>query len=161
MKIMYTRPEDGGVSIVIAASKEDIEKVLGPLTQEEYEAHVIERSIPANATRVKRIEDSGIPADREFRNAWVDVTAAAKIDIDLVKAKDIKLTELRAARDAELAKLDKDFMIALERGEDLEAIKARKQELRDATEPLKNLEVSGINNKVTLKQIKALAVLEV
>ena len=160
MKVMYTRPEDLGVSIVTAAPKADIEKVLGPLTPERYEAHVMERSVPADAINPRRITDDAIPADREFRNAWVDVTAAAKVDIDLIKAKDLKLVELRAARDAELAELDKGFMIALERGEDLEAIKARKQELRDVTEPLKNLQVSGVNNKATLNQIKALAILE-
>jgi hypothetical protein len=160
MKIMYTRPEDGGVSIVVAAPKEAIEKVLGPLTQEQYEAHVIERSIPEGAINVRAIEDDGIPVDREFRNAWVDVTPEAKVDIDLVKAKELKLAELRRARDVELAKLDKQFMIALERGEDLGAIKARKQELRDATDPLKALHVEGVNDDSVIARIKELAVLD-
>lgn len=161
MKIMYTRPEDGGVSIVIAAPKADIEKVLGPLSQEEYEAHIWEKSIPDGVLNPRLVAEGGIPESREFRNAWVDVTPEAKVDIDLRKAKEIKLSELRAARNAELEKLDKETIIALEKSGDIEAIKARKQKLRDATEPLKNLQVSGINDKAILDQIKALSVLEV
>lgn len=160
MKLMYTRPEDNGVSIVIAAPKEAIEKVLGPLTQEQYEQHIIERSVPANALKVKVISDSDIPADREFRDAWEDITNDNKVNINLQKAKDLKLKELRAARDAELLKADKDFIIALEKGEDLELIKQRKQELRDATEPLKNLDVSSGAQRTVLNRIKALSVLE-
>lgn len=157
MKIMYTRPEDNGVSIVVAAPKEQLERVLGPLTQEQYEAHVMERSTPENALRVKIITDADLPSDREFRNAWVDVTAEAKVDIDLVKAKNLKLAELRAARDVELLKLDKEFMVALERGEDLTEIKSRKQHLRDCTNPLKELQVSGVDDPEVLARITELA----
>lgn len=159
MKIMYTRPEDNGVSIVVAAPKEQLERVLGPLTQEQYEAHVMERSTPENALRVRIITDADLPGDREFRNAWSDVTAEAKVDIDLVKAKNLKLAELRAARDVELLKLDKELMIALERGDNLEGVKQRKKALRDATEPLKALQVSGVNDEAVLNQIRSLSVL--
>jgi len=161
MKIMYTRPEDNGLSIVIAAPKEAIEKVLGPLTQEQYEAHVMERSIPADAINPRRITDDAIPANREFRNAWADITPEPVVDIDLVKAKDLKLMELRDKRNIELEKLDKEFMIALEQGRDLNVIKDKKQLLRDVTGPLKNLPVSGINDEEILDQIRALATLEV
>jgi hypothetical protein len=157
MKIMYTRPEDGGVSIVTAASKESIEKVLGPLTQEQYENHVVERSIPAGAVNARRITDDGIPTSREFRNAWVDVTLEDKVDIDLVRAKNLKLAELRRVRDAELVKLDTEFMVALERGEDLTEIKSRKQHLRDCTNPLKELQVSGVDDPEVLARITELA----
>ena len=161
MKVMYTRPEDLGVSIVTAAPKADIEKVLGPLTQEQYEAHVMERSVPADAINPRRITDDAIPANREFRNAWVDVTAAAKVDIDLVKAKEVKLLELRAKRNAELEKLDREFLVALEVGDALGSIRARKQALRDATEHLKALVVSGIDDELVLDQIRALSTLEI
>lgn len=160
MKIIYTRPEDGGVSIVIAAPKANIEKILGPLTQEQYEQHVMERSIPADAINVRFISDEDIPANREFRNAWVDVTPETQIDIDLERVKEVKLAELRAVRNAELEKLDKQFMLALERGGDVEEIKAKKQALRDATEPLKQLEVSGVNDEEVLNTIRELGKLE-
>lgn len=160
MKIVYTRPEDGGVSVVIASPKENIEKILGPLTQEQYEQHVMERSIPADALNVRFISDEDIPANREFRNAWVDVTPETQIDIDLERVKEMKLAELRAVRNAELEKLDKQFILALERGGDVEEIKAKKQALRDATEPLKQLEVSGVNDEEVLNTILELGKLE-
>ena len=160
MKIMYTRPEDNGVSIVVAAPKEVIEKVLGPLTQEAYEQHVMERSIPEGALNVKLITDEDLPGDREFRDAWVDVTPDTKVNIDLTKAKALKLGELREKRNKLLEATDKDLIIALEKGQDLSLIKARKQALRDITDPLKALKAEGVDDQQALKQIKELSVLE-
>lgn len=160
MKIMYTRPDDGGVSIVVALPKEDIERVLGPLTQDEYEQHVIERSIPSDAINVKTISDDDIPADREFRNAWVDATEDTKINIDLARAKELKLQELREKRDVLLQKTDTAFLIALEEQKDLTEIKAEKERLRDITNPLKNLAVSGVDDEAVLAKIKELSTLE-
>lgn len=160
MKIMYTRPEDNGVSIVIAVPKENIEKILGPMTQEQYEQHVRDASIPANALNVKVISDEDLPADREFRDAWVDVTPDTKVNIDLARAKDLKLKELRQRRNALLEAKDKDYMVALEKGEDLAPIQAKKQALRDITDPLKALVVSGVDDPAVLAQIKDLAILE-
>lgn len=161
MKLMYTRPQDGGVNIVIAADKLAIEKVLGELTQEAYEAHILEKSIPEEAINVKLITDDDLPNNREFRNAWVDKTQDTKVNIDLEKAKELKLAELRSLRDEELVKLDQIFMIAFEKGEDLTEIKERKSFLRDATEPLKSLKVEGVDDEAVLNQIRELATLEV
>lgn len=96
-----------------------------------------------------------IPADRTFRDAWCDVTREAKVDIDLKKAKEIKLKELREKRQPRLEVLDKEMLKALEDGDDAKKaeIKAAKQALRDITNPLKNLEVDGVNNNVLLQQI--------
>lgn len=161
MKVMYTRPEDRGLSIVTAAPKADIEKVLGPLTQEQYEAHVMERSVPADAINPRLITDDAIPANREFRNAWADISKDDKVNIDVAKAKEVKLAELRHVRNLELEKLDKEFLVALEIGDALGPIKLRKQALRDSTEPLKALEVSGIDDEEVLEQIRVLGRLEI
>lgn len=158
MKIMYTRPEDNGISIVIAAPKADLERVLGPLTQEQYEEHVLKRSIPENAINVKHISDEDIPANREFRSAWVDVTPDTKVNIDLGKAKEMKLAELRVRRNKLLEEADKEFLLALEKGQDLTAIKVRKQSLRDSTNPLKNLVAEGVDDLAVLQQIKTLSI---
>ena len=158
-KIMYTRP-DGGLSIVVPASKEAVEKVLGPMSQAAYEQHVWERSVPEDAIDPRPVKDDAIPADREFRNAWVDVSPKPVVDIDVEKARDLKLEELRIVRNAELDKLDKEFMIAFERGDDLEAIRAKKVDLRNVTEGLKALDVVGkLNDEDMLNQIRAAAVL--
>lgn len=160
MKLIYTRPEDGGVSIVVAAPKEAVERVLGPLTQQEYEDHVIETSIPENALRVKRITDEDLPADRELRAAWVDVTDDTKINIDVKKARDLKLQQLREERGAKLVEMDSQALRALEAGDDLTAIKAKKKALRDVTEPLKALDVAGkVDDAELLAEIKRLSAL--
>ena len=99
-----------------------------------------------------------IPQDREFRDAWCDVSRDPVVDIDMKKAKDLKLKELREKRQPKLEALDKDMLKALEDGDEVKKaeIKAAKQVLRDITNPLKNLRVDGINNDVLLQQIKDL-----
>jgi hypothetical protein len=97
-----------------------------------------------------------LPISREFRDAWVDVTPASTVDIDLAKAKEVQLSKLRAARDSELAKLDKELMIATELGTPTQVIKDQKQALRDVTEPLKALEIDGYNDEAVLQQIRIL-----
>lgn len=158
LKFIYTNP-DGSVSIINAAPKEVIEHVLGPLTDLEYKAHILEVSVPNNATNVREISDNDIPENREFRGAWCDVTNTSAVDIDLVKVKSITLSRLRETRDAALSQLDAQTLIAVERNEDLSLIVSKKQALRDATEPLKALEVSGFNDAETTNTIKKLAVL--
>ena len=154
-RIIYTTIE-GGVCVVVPAPKEAIEKVLGPLTQAEYEAHVLERSIPVDAINVRSIEDIDIPANREFRNAWCDVTPETTIDIDLGRAKDLKLKELRVIRDVALDKLDKEFMKALDIGDavELEKVRVKKQILRDFTNDLKALPAVGVNDTQVLDEIR-------
>lgn len=102
-----------------------------------------------------------LPESREFRDAWVDVTKEPKVDIDMKKAKDIKLKELREKRQPRLDALDKEMLKALENDDSTKKaeIKAAKQALRDITEPLKNLVVDGVNNNVLLEQIKTLGTL--
>lgn len=158
-KIMYTRVEDGGLSIVIPAEKSDIEKVLGPLTQEQYEQHVWQRSVPDTAVKPRHIDEGGIPATRDFRNAWCDVTDPATVDICHIKAKEVQLAKMRAERNAKLDLADKEFMAKFEKGEDTTEIKKKKQDLRDATNPLKALSVSGYNDPLVLEQIKTLGTL--
>lgn len=143
-KIAYQRP-DGGTSIVIAAPKESLEKVLGPLTDAEYEAHVRERSIPEDALDVVDIDDSAIPQTREFRNAWV--LSGANISEDLSKSTAIKLAQVRAERDARLTATDKDYMKALEANDQatLAALKITRQNLRDATNSLKDGSILSVD----------------
>lgn len=158
MKLIYTRPDDSGVSIVTAAPKEHLERVLGPLSDKQYLAEVY-KSIPDTALKIREITDTDIPADREFRDAWCDVTDQSSIDIDNQKIKEIALARLRVERNAALELLDKVAVQVLEDGADLEPVRIKKRALRDATEPLKALNVSGVNDETVIKQIKALAIL--
>lgn len=69
LKYAFTT-SDGRLAIVHAVSKASLEKVLGPLTDEQYEAHVVERSIPSDATDVTKLPDDWTPPDRSTRDRW-------------------------------------------------------------------------------------------
>jgi len=156
-KIIFTR-RNGEVTIVIPNTKEKVEEMLGPLTEEAYEDHVRKQSIPVDAIKVREIDNEDIPANREFRDAWCDTTELSRIDIDCSKARDMKLEKMRFERNELLEEQDKKFMIAIEKEEDLTSIKAEKQRLRDLTEPLKALNVSGkVNDVALLQQIRDLS----
>lgn len=157
-KIVYSRP-DGGVSIVLPAPKEQLERKLGKLTEEEYVAHVIERSIPEN-TAYRFVEESDIPASREFRDAWVDKSSESRVDICCEKARDIGLKRLRFEREEKLSKTDIEMTRSLESNDQLKINNLRKirQDLRDSTEPLKRLDVKGkLNDEKILQKIRDLS----
>jgi len=74
--IIYTRP-DGGISIIIPAHQS---------------LSLARKDIPADATNVREVLASDIPADRYFRNAWRD--SGATITIDMVTARGIHRANL-------------------------------------------------------------------
>lgn len=97
----YTRP-DGGVSIVQAMAKAELEPLIGKLnedgvrvlTDEDYRDFVYKRSIPANAVNIIELpEDYQLPT-REYRDAWNLVEN--KITVDTVKKNQIKITRIKA-----------------------------------------------------------------
>lgn len=92
--------------------------------------NAIEYAVPKGAD-YKVIEDTELPADRTFRDAWT------MKGIDTSKAKQVWLdTKVRPARDKKLAELDVAWMVAMENGETklASSIAAKKQQLRDVTE---------------------------
>ncbi len=149
-KIIYTDAITGNLCVIVPASKGDLERVLGPLTQGQYEAHVRGRSIPRDAINPRSVNDSDLPSSRDFRNAWCDVTNSSTVDIDCDKAKEIVLTQVRSKREELFKPLDQEFMLALEKGLDLTVISEKKQELRDITDTIKVLDTSGKLNDVRL-----------
>lgn len=74
-----------------------------------------------------------MPNDRVFRDAWDVDTSRSSITIDMSRAREIWRDKIRQARASEFSKLDTEFMMALERGQDTKKIVERKQKLRDAT----------------------------
>ena len=160
MRLVYSLP-DGTITVVTAAEKSKIEQMLGELSDDEYKKHIYDRSIPSNALNVREIQDSDLPSDREFRNAWCDTTPLTSIDIDCSKARDLKLDQLRAERNIQLDLLDKQQTQAQDLGTDLTEIKNKKQKLRDATNQLKALTVTGIyNDENVLNEIKKYSILD-
>lgn len=69
------------------------QKVLVPMTIEEIAAKDVPEGCPW------RIVDIGrLPQNREFRDAWTDDLDTDTVDINMPKARDIHLTNIRAAR---------------------------------------------------------------
>ena len=135
-KIAFTR-ESGSVSINYPVSKEIMETWRGKLTDEEYEKILSDKLVRTYPQYdLVEIEDSAIPADDEFRNAWK--LDGVIINYNLDKAKAIQLSRIRAARKPKLAELDREYMIEDEKGVDGDkpTVTAKKKLLRDITRPL-------------------------
>ena len=76
------------------------------------------------------VEESAIPTDRSFRNAWKQNNKT--IETDMAKAREIHKTNIRNARIPKLAELDIEFQKALETSASTTDIVSKKQALRDA-----------------------------
>lgn len=128
MKIIM-KCTDGSIQVMTLVGDPDLSEVLrkwGDVHPGKYLSH---REVP----------DTAIPTDREFREAWIDVTPESVIDIDMVKAKTIHLERIRTKRNAKLAELDKEGIKAQDTGDEteLEKIRKKKQKLRDLPETIK------------------------
>ena len=128
-KIIYTN-SDGTVSIIIPAG--DVNDAI--------------KDVPSGLS-YEIVEDSAIPTDRSFRNAWKQ--NGKTIETDMTKAKEIHKTNIRAARETKFAELDIEFQRALETSADTSTIVAKKQTLRDAPS------ASGISTAASESDLKA------
>ena len=136
MRIIYTRP-DGGLSIVSPAPGVEIERILA-------------KDIPTDAIGVKVVDESVIPADRTFRGAWED--SVGVVVVNMTKAKLLHMARIRQARDAKLAELDTESLLAIESDDKLKQkqITDLKQVLRDIPQTL------DLGQAQTPEQLKAL-----
>tara|TARA_R100001443_G_scaffold36699_1_gene50540 strand:+ start:2273 stop:2704 length:432 start_codon:yes stop_codon:yes gene_type:complete len=111
-KIIYTN-SDGSVSIIHPTG--DVNNAI--------------KDVPSGLS-YEIVEDSAIPTDRSFRNAWKQNSKT--IETDMAKAKEIHKTNIRNARTPKLAELDIEFQKALETSASTTDIVSKKQALRDA-----------------------------
>jgi hypothetical protein len=114
---------DGSVAVMTLVEGADLDEALrkwGDVNPGKYLSH-------------RDMENSAIPKDREFREAWTDTTPEAVIDIDMVKARKIHLDRIRVKRNAALDVLDIEALKAIEKSDTvtLTAVAAKKQALRD------------------------------
>ena len=128
-KIIYTN-SDGTVSIINPTG--DVNDAI--------------KDVPSGLS-YEIVEDSAIPTDRSFRNAWKQNSKT--IETDITKAKEIHKTNIRTARVPKLAELDIEFQRALETSADTSTIVAKKQTLRDAPS------ASGISTAASEADLKA------
>ena len=132
MRIVY--PNDtGGVYVIIPSPN-----WVG--TMEELAA----KDVP-NGKAYKIVEDSAVPTDRAFRDAWENYEAIA---VSMTKAKEITKTRLRVERKPLLEAQDVLFMKAQESSSDTSAIVTEKQRLRDIT--------ASADSASTLDELKGL-----
>jgi hypothetical protein len=133
----YTHP-DGRMMRVVSVEKERVELVLGrKLTDDEFRAHIVEVSIPADAIDVHEMPEGWkFPADTNgtFRLAWRK--NGMTFSVDMPKAREIWRSKMREARAPMLAALDIQALRAVEGGTSgapLADIVAKKRALRDVT----------------------------
>ncbi len=122
--IYALRRADGGVSILRLIGEADLSAELA-----KWEAVADPAWLPVQAAP---IDESDIPADRTFRDAW---THDGSINVDMPKAREVVRQRLREARAPKMAALDVESLRANEAKDaaKMTAIAARKQELRDIT----------------------------
>lgn len=111
-KIIYTNP-DGTVAVIHPTG--DVNDAI--------------KDVP-DGLSYEIVEDSVIPTDRSFRNAWKQNSKT--IETDIAKAREIHKENIRTARNPKLAELDIDFQKALETSSSTTDIVSKKQALRDA-----------------------------
>ena len=128
-RIIYTN-SDGTVSIITPAG--DVNDAI--------------KDVPSGLS-YEIVEDSAIPTDRSFRNAWKQNSKT--IETDMTKAKEIHKDKIRIARTPKLAELDIEFQKALETSSSTTDIVAKKQVLRDAPA------ASGISTAASEADLKA------
>lgn len=92
-RLVYVRPEDGGVSVVIPSPN----FAGGP-------GSLSARSVPAGVTAL--IVDSSELPSRRFRNSWS--VLGGKPVVDMAKARVQRMSEIRAERDKLLKATDAD-----------------------------------------------------
>lgn len=142
MKIIYTNI-DGSLSVLSPS----------PAWKGTMEELAI-KDVPAGLP-YEIVEDSAIPTDRTFRNAWA--LEGKIISHDMEKAKEIKRDQLRAERIPLFAVLDKDVSIAsveaLKTGDNSEVLtlEEKRQLLRDAPAMP---EIAAAQSVEDLKKIK-------
>ena len=111
-KIIYTN-SDGTVSIINPTG--DVNDAI--------------KDVPSGLS-YEIVEDSVIPTDRTFRNAWKQNNKT--IETDIAKAREIHKNNIRNARTPKFAELDIEFQKALETSSSTTDIVSKKQALRDA-----------------------------
>lgn len=112
--------------------------ILSPVPQERgkdepedaFVARIANKDVPAGSTNVRVVEESEIPADRTFRNAW-----KPDLTVDMVKAKDIHRDHLREMRTPLFDALDQAqrTAIAADDKAEVQRLERELQALRDVT----------------------------
>lgn len=104
----------------------------------------------AQVTTIREIQESDVPVHYQYKESWRD--DGANIVPDMTVAKVIKMDIIRAPRDAELDRLDKDYNRAVGRKQTVEAdaIEAKREALRNVPQTFE------LSTATTLEELHAL-----
>ena len=145
--IIYNDPETGILVEMFPCLNE-----INPATDKAFTVQeVADKDVP-DGVSYSIVEDSIIPTDESFRDAWVGVgigTTGATITEDITKAKEFHIKQIRLARASKFTDLDIEYQRATETSADTSAIVAKKQALRDAPS------ASGIATAANTVELKA------
>lgn len=139
IRVALTR-SDGSLAILSFITKGAI-NARGDIFQREASDEAIQAECDkmfgsSNAPVVswRRINESDIPIERDFRDAWID--DGQSVTHDLNKARVIFKNKIREKRPSLFSELDAQYLKALETNDDVakQQIVDQKQILRDATE---------------------------
>lgn len=156
VKVIIER-NDGGVTVMafvtVGYTPQGDIQFKRDASDENIDAEIIKAKLDCKSWRLLE-EGEEVPTDRTFRDAWID--GITKIDVDMVKAREIQKDKLRVERAPLLEKLDVDYMKALETGNTKlqAAITAKKTLLRDIT---KAPEIEAAQTPEELKAITVAA----
>jgi hypothetical protein len=150
---------DGSVSIMLFVTN-DYRGLVQKATNENIEAEIVKTFAlhEVKPVRWKLTKHDEIPGDRYFRDAWV-FKEGKKIDVHMERAKEIHKNVLRGHRENHFIKLDKEHLIAVEKGdaEGLKKVAVKKQKLRDITDhPL----IQAASTPEELKQLSLQVLLD-
>ena len=125
-KIFYTNDKDKVVQV--HPSPEYISQFD---SEDEAIAAIIAKDIPADKQSSAIIIDKSQVPDRKFRDSWKQESSSVVEDI--TKARAIHMDRIRVYRNAELAKEDINYQIALEQDNNSKknSVASKKQMLRD------------------------------
>lgn len=111
---------------------------------------VAQKDVPSGLS-YRIITKDKLPSDRLYRDAWTDDNPTDTVDVDMVKARKIKLEEIREKRNAKLIDLDYDYIKA-----DEAASQAQKSQIIAKKNALRNLPATvNLANINTPEELKA------
>jgi hypothetical protein len=149
-RAIKSRP-DGGVDITIPAPQY-VQQLMREqqITEDQAVALIIERDAPG----AEIVEASDIPSDRRYRNCWCKSGKA--IAVDMPKARQQFMAELREQRNKDLSDSDVLMTRATEQGKTTEAqaLKQARQALRDLPATMEPL-VDACQSVADLDQLAA------
>lgn len=117
-------------------------------TESEWLARIAAKDVPKDATNVQIVDESAIPTDRAFRNAW---KAGNKcVEHDLPKCKAIAHDKRREKRAAEFAPLD-DLIAKKIPGTKESEVEAERQKIREKYDAVQ----AAIDAAQTVEEIKS------